>query len=149
MFELIVGSHLFISIIYSSYYLCYVCQVPIDSPWYTWIWHCHLFMFFVYLCIWHLILCVSEKFIDITWYVTTMARVLSELEYELSPTNYADSDVSQHLLCRVEECPTCLHIISVRRKGSKSSVPNPLVVDTSIKGSITTGRGRLSLVFAR
>ena len=105
-------------------------------------------MFFVYLCIRHLILCVSERFIDITWYVTTMARVLSD-EYELSPTNYADSDVSQHLLCRVEECPTCLHLISFRRIGSKSSVPNPLVVDTSINGSITTGRGRLSLVFAR
>ena len=79
---------------------------------------------------------------------TTMARVLSD-EYELSPTNYADSDVSQHLLCRVDECPTCLHIISVRRIGSKSSEPNPLVSHTSLEGSISTVVGRLSLVFAR
>lgn len=75
-----------------------------------------------------------------------MARVLPD-EYRSPPTDSVDIDVNRHLLCHVDECPTCTYLLSIQESSFRDE-SNPLLSSATTREASSVGE-RLSLVFAR
>jgi len=88
----------------------------------------------------------SGRFIDLMPLLAIMARVLPD-EYRSPPTDNVDADFNRHLLCQVEDCPTCVNLLSV--KSVSSGPPHPTLSGTTIEVVQSKGRERLSFVFSK